>query len=320
MSLINCKIIGDAISYDVYSRQLPGVKRGDLAFSMSRSELIAFFECPEKWLSREESVDTEATKMGKLVETLETSPDDFDSLFVVEPETYVNSKGKEAKWTYRSNSCKEWKEESEKNGLVVISPKLKLQAERAAEVMAKSYDPRKELYASSKKQVMVVGFWNDGDLEIPLRCLIDLVPDKNHEEWGIYLGDGKTARNGDPSKWDRVVDDSGYDVQAALSTDLYVAATGENRCAWVFPLSENQPPFHVVKPMPCLSTEFLQWGREKYQDALLLYAECLRTGRWPSYPAKTIYKNVQIIGPDNLWNYKKTGGVRTEYQPEPKRQ
>jgi PDDEXK-like domain of unknown function (DUF3799) len=319
--LTNCKVIGEGIPYDVYSRQLPNVGRGHPDFCLSRSELVAFFECPEKWLLREEeNSDTPATKMGKLVETLETHPADFSKLFIVEPLSYENAKGKINKWTYKSAICRTWRDEQEAAGLCVISPKVLTQAEKAAEI-AKAYEPRRELFACSKKQVMVVGTWKDGDIEIPLRCLIDLVPDVNSADWGKSLGDAKTARNGNPANWAHVVSDEAYDIQAALSLDLYTAATGEDRTDWVFPLSENQPPFHVVKPMPALTSEFLQWGRQKYKQMLAFYGLCLRTNVWPSYQAMGLqFRYVQFIGPDDLWEYRKTAGgiaAMSDYRPKP---
>jgi hypothetical protein len=323
--LKNCKIIGDGVAYEVYSRQEPGVTRGKPGFIMSRSELIDFFNCPEKWLAAVPSEgDTDSTRFGKLLEAIECNPVAFGTLFAVEPEFYTNSKGAKAEWDYRSSTCREWREEHEKKGLTVISAATLAEGKSAAKLCA-DYAPRAELIACSRKQVMVIGEWHDKDTKItvPPRCLIDLVPAKEHPVWGKCLADGKTSRNGNPAQWARVVDDSGYDVQAALSLDLYLAATKEDRTDWVFPLSENQPPFHVVKPMPSLSAEFISWARLKYQAALKLYAQCLKTGVWPSYPmAGMPYGPLQIIGPDGLWSYRQMAGQGTlnrgdAYQPEP---
>ena len=321
--LHNCKIIGDGISYNVYSRQADGVGRGHKDFVMSRSELIAFADNPEKWLSKKESGDTPATIFGRLVELLETNPTAFDSLFVVAPDTYTNKKGGESDWSRKSPDCAAWEDDHIARGITPIKSEVKARADAAVKACAE-YPPRAELVSISQKQVMVVGFWRDADtkIEIPVRCLIDFVPPKDHPVWGKHLADGKTARNGDPANWARVVEDEGYDVQAALSMDLYLTATKEDRTDWTFPLSENTEPFHVVKPMPGLTAEFLQWGRKKYQAALTRYAECLATKFWPSYAVAGIkFGPTQLIGPEENWNYRKSGGVemakRQDYQPQP---
>ena len=319
--LKNCKIIGDGISYAFYSQQTPGVIRGHKDFTMSRSELIAFALNPEKWLARKESGDTPATIFGRLVETLETNPAAFESLFVVAPDTYTNKKGGESDWSRKSPDCAAWEDEHFERGIAVIKSEVKARADAAVKLCLE-YPPRAELVAYSKKQVMVVGEWNDAasKIKVPVRCLIDFVPPKEHPVWGKHLADGKTARNGDPANWARVIDDEGYDVQAALSMDLYCAATKEDRTDWTFPLSENTEPFHVVKPMPALTAEFIQWGREKYQASLTRYAQCLATKVWPSYAVAGLqFGPNQLIGPDELWNYRKVGGTenakRIEYQP-----
>ena len=320
----DCKVIGDGITYKVYSAQAPGVGRGHKGFVMSRSELIAFANNPEKWLSKKESADTPATIFGRLVELLETSPTAFDSLFVVAPDTYTNKKGGESDWSRKSPDCAAWEDDHIARGITPIKSEVKARADAAVK-MCLEYPPRAELVSVSKKQVMVIGEWHDPatKIKVPVRCLIDFVPDKNHPDWGKHLADGKTARNGDPANWDRVVDDEGYDVQAALSMDLYLEATKEDRTDWTFPLSENAEPFHVVKPMPAMTSEFLQWGRIKYKSALTYYCQCLAKNEWPSYRLGGLqFGKVQLIGPENLWTYKQTAGqgsldARNNYHPQP---
>jgi hypothetical protein len=320
--ITGAKIIGSNIPYETYSKQPDAIRRGDAGFVMSRSELMDFALCPEKWLSKKEDSDTPATTFGSLVECLETGTLE-GSKFVIEPLKYQTSKGQEADWTYKSPICREWKDEQEAAGKCPISRGV-LQQAREAVTRLKAYQPRKELFECSEKQVMVTAQWQDKatGLNVPLRCLIDLVPRFDHPDWGKCLCDAKTARNGNPAQWARVVDDSGYDWQAALSLDLYVAATREDRNTWIWPLSENEPPYHVVKPMPAATQEFLEWGRLKYRAALRLYAQCLSTGEWPSYSsAGLIWGNVQLIGPEELWSYRKTAGQSplppTPQQPEP---
>jgi exodeoxyribonuclease VIII len=321
MSFINCKVIGDGISYEVYSRQVPGVKRGDPAFIMSRSEIVAFAVNPEKWLASKNSPDTPATIFGRLFECLEMSPGTFDDLFVIRPETYPDKKTGEPKpFNLNSSWCKDWVE-SQKDK-TVIKPEVALEAEAAAKT-AQSYAPRVELIACSKKQVMVTGEFKVSSLDIPVRCLLDLVPDSKHPTWGKSLADSKTARNGDPETFCRVINDEGYDIQAALGMDMFKEATKQDRTDWVFPLSENTEPWHVTKPMPAMTAEFLTWGRLKYQSALAYYAQCLATNHWPSYRVFGLpFGPMQLIGPESLWSYRQMAGqgaltAKDDYQPAP---
>jgi hypothetical protein len=319
--LKNCKVIGDGISYEIYSRQSPGVKRGDREFIMSRSELVKFAKNPEKWIASKNSSDTPATIFGRLFESLEMSPDTFEHLFVVRPETYPDKKTGEPKpFNLNSTWCKEWVESQKEK--TVIKPEVLIDAAAAAKI-AQSYAPRAELIACSKKQVMVTGEFKVGSLNIPVRCLLDLVPDAANPIWGKSLADSKTARNGDPENWARVVDDEGYDVQAALGMDMFKEATKQDRTDWIFPLSENTEPWHVTKPMPAMTAEFLSWGRVKYQLALAYYAHCLATNSWPSYRVFGLpFGPLQLIGPESLWTYRQMAGqgalvAKDNYQPAP---
>ena len=322
MSLTQCKIIGDNVDYGTYSAQT--VERGDKAYIMSRSELVEFFECPAKWILGPQPDDgTPSTNFGSLVDCLVTSVEKFDSLFAVAPATYPGAKGEEKPWTRQANYCKEWEAERVAEGRTVIKADVKEQADLAVTAILADSDVS-ELLRVSRKQVHIAGIWKDKDtgLEVPIRGLLDLVPPKEHPVFGKTLADFKTCRNGSPAQWARVVDDQAYDVQASLFFDLYIGATNEDRTDFIHAVQENVAPFHVVKPMPSLSSEFLQWGRAKYQAALKLYAQCLKTGVWPSYPVAGLpFGPLQIIGPDSLWSYRQMAGQgsldRSTYQPEP---
>ena len=325
--ITSSKVIGAGVSYETYSRQAPGVVRGNREFIMSRSELTNFASNPKRWLDgyrEDDDTDTDATVWGNLIECLAGLNGDFEERYAVAPAEYADEKtGKLKPWTFAANVCKAWREEQgERN---VIKSELRDKAEKAVAALQADADVS-ELFACSQNQVMVAGVWRDAatELEIPLRCLLDLVPDVAHPVFSKTLADFKTCRNGCPDFWARVVDDAGYDVQAALSTDLFVKATGRDITEWLMPAQENVHPFHVVKPMPALSAEFLKYGRAKYESALTLYARCLATGEWPSYSTGSRLvldaPPCQIIGPDTLYSYRQSGGLpaaQRDYEPKP---
>lgn len=327
--MVSATVIGDKVPYKVYSAQSPGVMRGHKDFAMSRGELMNFASNPRRWKDgyREEESDTDATKWGSMIECLAGLNGDFSELYAVAPETYPDSKTGEPKpWNWNATFCKDWREEQGERE--VIKSDLQLKAEAAHEALRSNSDVC-GLFDCSRKQVMVVGLWRDGTtgIEIPLRCLLDLVPSKDDPAWGKSLGDFKTARDGNPDSWDRVVNSSGYDIQAALSLMLYTKATGEDRTDWVWPVQENVHPYHVVSPMPSASIEFLKWGRLKIESWLAEYARCLSSGNWPSYSTGNRIvidrPHVQIIGPESIYAYRESGGIPPmlqSYQPELKKE
>lgn len=315
--IVSAKIIGFDVPYKDYKTRFP---RGSRDFVMSRGELCEFSECPAKYLAGgEDNEETEATLWGTAIDVLGPHPERFDELYAVAPATYENDKGQVKPWNWNALVCQAWRDEQGEKTVIKSDLKAKLDASLNA-LRASEIQP---LIDCSKTQVHVLGQWHDKatDLAIPVQCLIDLVPDKNHIIFGKWLCNFKTARCGDPNTFARVIDDNWYDAGAALDMGLYCAATSEDRCEYVLPLQENVKPFHVTSPMPALSAEFLAFGRAKYEIALREYARCLETGIWPSYSTgnRLVIGPTQIIGPDQLWKYRETGGTvasRQDYQPE----
>ncbi len=344
MSWINAKIIGSN-----QKRGEAGQERGHKDFIMSRTELVAFAENPAKWIDGGEAKkETKAMAFGSVLDCLATTPDDLLSRFAVSPAKYSSEgmqcptcksitdskKCRECKtdrvpvvvekdWNLVSDTCKDWVSKQEAQGKSVVSERMLDDVKKAFMQLHDSDESLAELIRVSAKQVLIVAEWRDKEtgLTIPFTGLIDLVPPTDNATWGKCLVDIKTTRNGNPATWARVVDDSGYDVQAAIYKDIYCAATNEDRTDFVHIVQENVAPFHVTTPLPALTSEFLEYGRNKYKNALALYAQCLKTNIWPGYPAAGLqFGSVQLISPDELWSYRKSGGVemakRIEYEPK----
>lgn len=322
MSWQNANIIGANKQRGEYRQA-----RGKKDFVMSRSQLVKFAQNPEKWVTGASVEDdsTRSTEFGSALDCLITMPERFESAFSITPATYPckpTSKDPrtEKPWTSKATYCDEWEEAMIAEGRTVISQKLLSEVKTAFKAIDSKEDI-KELFECSDKQVLMEAEWKDKStgLIVPFSSLVDLLPSRNHPKWGKCLADLKTARNGNPATWPRVVDDCGYDVQASLYLDIYIAATGEERIDFVHIIQENSFPFHVTTPPPALSSEFMDWGRSKYRRALALYCQCLATGVWPSYePVGIQYGSTQIISPDPLWNYRQSAGMTEFKMPEPK--
>lgn len=311
---INSKIIGENQKRGEY-----GQARGDKSFVMSRSQLVEFAKNPEKWLAGAlvEDDSTKQMDFGSALDCLLTMPDSFEATFAVCPAVYPCEPTKkdpraEKPWNKNANYCDDWELKQIDAGKTVLSANM-LSEVKIAFAAIQSKHAIRTMFECSAKQVLMTADWQDDDsgLIVPFSALVDLVPHLSSTTWGKSLADLKTARNGNPATWPRTVDDSGYDVQAALYLDIYCAATGEDRTDFVHIIQENTFPFHVVTPPPLLSSEFLDWGRSKYKSALRLYCQCLSTGVWPSYEQQGIaYGSTQIISPDGLWNYRQCAGMK----------
>ena len=342
MSWKNAKVIGSN-----QKRGAAGQVRGHKDYVMSRSALVEFSPCPGKWREgKDDDYSTKSMDFGSIVDCLATCPAELEDRFAIEPATY-KSKGMKCPkcgsvtdsskctkcktervlievdkpWSNLSKTCQDWIQEMKDGGKTVIPAAMFEQAKLAFSLLRRN-ESILELFECSERQVLISAEWHDKatGVIVPVCGLIDLLPDKSNPSWGKHLADLKTARNGNPALWARVVDDQGYDVQAALYLDIYRAARpNEERIDFTHVVQENTHPFHVVSPPPALSSEFITWGRVKYTNALNRYAQCLATDIWPSYREVGMpFGNTQIIGPESLWSYRQGAGM-TDFVAPPER-
>lgn len=271
-------VIGDNISYEVYSRQT--AKRGDLDFIMSRGELVEFQNCPHRWRMDYKEEGTKVTEWGQLIDALLLC-DKVGALIAVTPETYPDSKSGEQKpWNWNATFCKQWRDERE--GYLIVKPGLFQQATQAVEILLADQQIA-EVVRCSQKQVMVQGIYRDTDtsIEVPVRALIDLVPELTSSDHALSLIDLKTSNSAHPRAWTKHVYDYDLHTQAALYLDLWNTATGEQRDEFRHILQESYSPFEIAKRF--LSVEFIQMGRRKYVATLKRYCACLAENEFPGY-------------------------------------
>lgn len=288
---------GQLIAKNYDSRQycLQAVKRGDPNYVMSRSDLMDFAVNPLRWRRGGRAYDeTDATEWGSLVDCLLLDADRFNDRFSIKPETYPTDDGEEKPWSGNSKWCKQWiKEQGDRT---CINNEVWREAHNAADRLTK--DPViGPILATADYQVYVTAEYHDAKtgIIVPVKALIDIVPKGALSQ---SLIDSKTARNGDPSKWGRVVNARDYHVQGALHLDCYNAATHEERSDFRHIVQENFPPFEVSKPW--LDSSFISLGRAKYVEALKLYAKCLKNNSWDSYDdlQRENYNGWSMVSPE----------------------
>lgn len=309
---VDAKIIGDNIPQEVYRRSDPSIQRGHPEYVMSRSELTEFAENPQKWVlgggGDEEKEDTKSTLFGSYIDCLLLTPDKFDKTLARQPEKYKTigmecpscltvtdskscSKCKcnriqieiEKPWNSSASECSKWNEDQRKAGKLVVPFSIQTEADHAISGFKRDAELM-EFVQCSKRQVMVVAYYADQltGLKIPVKILLDVVPDAKHPKFGKSLGDLKTARDASHRGWRKAVFEHGYDVQAALYMDVYKAAMpNEDRMDWRHLVIENTKPF--VTGRRIMSGQFMEVGRSKYIAALQDYCACLKSGIWPSY-------------------------------------
>lgn len=284
----NAKIVGAQVDPDAYHRRDATVPRGSREYVMSQGELMEFAHCPHRYIMgyQESEESSDSQEWGSLIDTLLLDPVRFSDKYAIAPATYM-AEGKkkgdspvEKPWNWNATVCKDWREEQ--NGKTVIKADEQTEAEKATSLLQN--DPIiSEVLLCSEKQVMVTADYQDEvtGITVPLRALIDLAPHKDYDGYSNCLIDLKTCCLADPSAWTRAVFQHKYHVQAPFYLDLYNAATGENRKEFRHIVQESFPPYEIGRRI--LADEFVKLGKEKYQEALALYCQCIKTNHWPNY-------------------------------------
>lgn len=280
-------ICNDGVSLETYQAQAPGVTRGHKDYIMGGGDIAEFDHCPHRWIAGYKDEATKSTDWGTIVDCL--LMDGNQDRFAICPETYQNEKGEEKPWNFNAGVCKAWRDDAEAKGKQVVKPDLFQSAFVAAEIVLK--DPQlMDLFKSSRKQVMIVGFYEDKatKIRVPVRCLIDLVPPKG------FIADFKTCNSAHPRAWAKHVFQFGYHIQAARHLDLWNTATGEQRVDFRHYIQESFAPWEMGKRI--LSEEFILLGRDRYSRALARYAQCLATNEWPGYDVSSSSADLVIDG------------------------
>ncbi len=295
----SAKVIADNFNPTKYHES--EFRRGDPRFVMSRGSLMDFLHNPNRWICGYKSKDSKSTEWGTLMDCLILTPDLFKSQFAIRPDTYCDAKGVQKDWHHASTTCKQWLENHAEFEIVKQSDYDKAQ-EAIASMLQDSIIS--EFIQSSRKQVYIMAEYRDGTtgITVPVKRLLDLVPDADHPTFGKSLADLKTAKSAAPRAWKTAVFNHNYHVQAAMDLDVYTLATGEDRCEFRHIIQESYAPFATGRRL--LAAEFIDIGRAKYVSALQEYCRCLKENRWPRYDdrASKTLDGWQIVEPEDWMN------------------
>jgi hypothetical protein len=283
--ITNAKIVSVDTDPGVYHRTKGGF-RGTPDCILSNTQIKRILECANKWLiGGSDHDDTDATRWGSLVDCMGLTMPMFNSRYAISPATYRDAKtGEEKAWNWNANVCKAWREQQ--GDREVIKPDM---AEGAALAVKRLYDDPEicKVLRNSQKQVFIVGEYHDAStgLVVPLKGLLDIVPDVELDFYGKCLADLKTTEKAGCRGWPRKVFLWGLHIQAALYLDLYTAATGEDRTDFLHVISESEPPYEPNRVLLTSGSDmdFVELGRSAYLAALKFYARCLKEDHWPGY-------------------------------------
>ena len=255
---------------------------------LSRGDLCEIAMCPRRWKNGYKSPDLRlpSVEFGSLFDCLLLQPHKFKEYYLTAPPTY-ETKGETKTWTWKSSTCRNWRAEQEEKGFLVCAEDDLIECKSALAGLLNhpQMGPQTErLISESKHQVFVIAEYRDEATEmiVPVKCLTDIVPNPEDDEFGHSLVDLKTTRSAEHRCWTKSVFENDYHVQAAMNLDCHNAVPGDfQRDMFRHLIVENFKPWEPAGRW--LTQEYIDLGRQKYLGALRTYCRCVADQKWPSY-------------------------------------
>ena len=230
----------------------------NLGGAVSKSMLWAFNQSPFKWRFGKRSTPSPAMQLGSLVHLLCFQKDEFDETYAVSPFD-----------SFRTKESKEWREDMESQGKVVITEDTHTHAAEIADCIMNT-DLLFHL-GECEYEVAVRSDFHG----IPVQGMIDMAP-----KHGQILADLKTTSSiTDVASLQRIILNRGYHWQAAMYLDLWNGVTGESRDQFQFLFIEVENPYEYAWVE--ISPNLLAKGREEYMNALMRWIDCSSKNKWP---------------------------------------
>lgn len=265
-------------------------ERGTIGFTVRSHVLNEILRNPNRWRLGYVSPESRSKKFGSVLDCLLLTPRQWFKRYVVVPadapkrptKAQLNAKNPQEKSLEQIKWWAQWD--------AANAGKTELKQEANAEVHAAKNrlledELIRDLIEASDTAVMYTAEWHapHQNIVVPIKALVDIVPNREHPTLHNSLWDLKTTQNASPRSFRQDAYRYGYAIQAALYLDIHNAATGEMRSDFGHVVIENYHPYEFRSPPPLMSQRFLDLGRMLYQRAFSIYCKALVNGEWPSY-------------------------------------
>jgi len=170
--------------------------------------------------------------------------------------------------------------EIEASGRVAILQKHFVRARNMVEVGRARLADTQAFELGSGEVVLI---WREGD--IWLRTMIDWLSPQRNVAWDYKTSGLSCAPHAIPA----LMLNGGWDVQAAMHERGLNALDpdGAGRRKFRFVSQENTEPYAVT--VAELPEDVVAMGHRKLAHAIDIWADCIRSGRWPSYPNDVVF-------------------------------
>lgn len=254
----------------------------------SRSDLQLILRSPAHYYAarldpeRAPDEDTPAKRAGKILHTCILEPDEFANRFVIVPENAPR----------RPTSVQRGAKNPSGDTLFAIDWWDSFEASTQGKEIIKSeeWDKYHKISKSVRSHPELAGWMAEGHSEV---TVIAKDPEtgllcRARPDFLTILGeltimlDLKSAEDARPDAFMKSAWNYGYFHQHIWYRDCFEWATGAPPDLFLLAPFEKEPPYAVKLYEP--AEDSLERARRDNRRALQAMAECLQTGRWPSYP------------------------------------
>jgi hypothetical protein len=184
--------------------------------------------------------------------------------------------------SWRTKDAKEVRDAALQAGNTPLLAKEYAQV-RAMHDAIKAHPVAGELFTRNDTVMEQSLYWTDEQTGVACRARPDLAVN----DWSLVV-DYKTTVSADPREFAKSIAKYGYHQQQAWYCEAVEILTGI-RPEFVFVCQEKTPPYEVS--LIQLDADAVRIGGRLNEDARSIYAACMDSGVWPSYPP-----SVQVVG------------------------
>lgn len=245
----------------------PSISSSGLRTIWQKSPLHYWYDSymnPDRDEEDDEKVEAEALRMGRAAHALLLEPHLFGQMFTTRPPIFAD---------WRTQKARQWRAEQQLEGKTVLDPAEFQRVHLIAKAL-KSHELYQQGILEGDIERSIV--WQDKKTGVWLKARPDAIPSGSN-----IFADLKTVRDGRAQQLARHVFQYGYDMQMALGGVGMWEVLRRKVEEFVLVAVESKKPF-AVRIAPIAHEEIvpallmLRWSINKF-------AECLRTGEWPSF-------------------------------------
>lgn len=215
----------------------------------------------------EEEERSEVLDIGRAAHQWHLGEADFAKEFIISP--YDD---------YRKLDARGWRDTQIAKGMTPIK-EAQLAGIKGMGDALRRHDIASAAFVGGKPEQSVI--WQDKETGVWLKSRPDFLPDTPR-----FIPNYKTCTSAHPDALRAQIYTYGYYISAVLCLEGLEVVTGKRPDAYYFIFQEKKAPYLIT--LATLDGDAIGWGQRQVRRAIRIFADCLSSGKWPSYAPDVI--------------------------------